>query len=59
MMQSKNKTKNYLSNVIEVIEDTDLFRRTLLGDRNVQAAISQANIDQDWLPVHHQINHVH
>lgn len=46
---------------MEVIEDSlTLILTHTVSDSDVRsAAISQANIDQDWLPAHHQINHVH
>lgn len=46
---------------MEVTEDSLRFISThIVNDSDVQfAAISQANIDQDRLPAHHRINHVH
>lgn len=56
-----NKKPNYLSRVMEVTQDSLTLILTLtVNDSDVQsAAISQANIDQDWLPADPQINHVH
>lgn len=46
---------------MEVIEDSlTLISTHIVNDSDVRSgAISQAYIDQDWLPAHHQINHVH